>query len=359
MPANVDGMVREGISAYRAGRKDEARAFLLKAVEIDEHNEQAWLWLSAVVESTEEQQICLENVLSINPANERAKQGLQYLQQKTNPPAPASHAEDVMASASFAPPPPSAPSIPKTDSPVSPFSADIEEEELPSSIEWDEPPTATSSASSQRKIDEPSPAEYDDWVSGLNLGSKGGSSLFQDDDTPPPSTPAVKTNLEDVEKFISTSAFDEDEEDIFGSESGVRMPEDIFSGPFSAPETTVPPSTKRREEKARKPPAKTSRASARPAPPPSKQPDTLLEEIEEESEVLNEEFVSEFDDYDQATLEAPDPNEMFRHIPREIKATRLPGTNERYPILALLGFLVAIAANVGAVALLVSRLTGG
>jgi len=29
MPANVDGMVREGISAYRAGRKDEARALLL------------------------------------------------------------------------------------------------------------------------------------------------------------------------------------------------------------------------------------------------------------------------------------------------------------------------------------------
>jgi hypothetical protein len=34
MPANVDGMVREGISAYRAGRKDEARALLLRAVEI-------------------------------------------------------------------------------------------------------------------------------------------------------------------------------------------------------------------------------------------------------------------------------------------------------------------------------------
>jgi hypothetical protein len=59
MPANVDGMVREGISAYRAGRKDEARALLLRAVEIDQYNEQAWLWLSAVVESVEEQHTCL------------------------------------------------------------------------------------------------------------------------------------------------------------------------------------------------------------------------------------------------------------------------------------------------------------
>ena len=54
MTANIDALVREGISAFKAGRRDEARAFLMKAVEIDQYNEQAWLWLSAVVDSVED-----------------------------------------------------------------------------------------------------------------------------------------------------------------------------------------------------------------------------------------------------------------------------------------------------------------
>lgn len=346
MPANVDGMVREGISAYRAGKKEEARAFLLKAVEIDERNEQAWLWLSAVVESVEEQQICLENVLAINPNNDRARQGIQMLKQKSLPSSPApAKAEDVLASVRFTPPP-APPKAPQ----VSPFSADIEPEELPSSIEWDEPATATSSASSSRKINEPSPAEYDNWVSGLNLGGSG-STLFDEPDNPKP-VPA-KTNLDDVHKFMETSAFDdEDEDDLFGNDT--RMPEDLFnSGPFSAPETAVPPAVKPRDEK--KPSPQPAPVSTRAPKLPSVTADSLLDEVAE----ADEEFISEFDEFDQATLEAPDPTEMFRHIPKEIKATRLPGTRERYPILVLLGFIVAIAANVGAVYFLVTRLTGG
>src|SRR6185295_16929048 len=107
MPANVDGMVREGISAYRAGRKDEARALLMRAVEIDQYNEQAWLWLSAVVESVDEQRTCLENVITINPNNERAKQGLSVLEQKTgtSSKSTSSQADDLLANASFTPAP--------------------------------------------------------------------------------------------------------------------------------------------------------------------------------------------------------------------------------------------------------------
>jgi hypothetical protein len=79
MPANVDAMVRAGVEAYRAGKKAEARTLLERAIELDGYNETAWLWLSAVVESPEEQQTCLENVLTINPNNDRAKQGLKSL----------------------------------------------------------------------------------------------------------------------------------------------------------------------------------------------------------------------------------------------------------------------------------------
>ena len=79
MSANVEAMVREGINAVKAGNKEEGRALLRKAVELDPYNEEGWLWLSGVVESPEDQRTCLENVLSINPNNDRARQGVAYL----------------------------------------------------------------------------------------------------------------------------------------------------------------------------------------------------------------------------------------------------------------------------------------
>ncbi len=78
----MDPQVKQAMSLFKAGHKEEARAILMEVVDKDEHNEQAWLWLSAMVDSLEEQQICLENVLSINPANERARKGLDTVSQK-------------------------------------------------------------------------------------------------------------------------------------------------------------------------------------------------------------------------------------------------------------------------------------
>ena len=76
---NVEGLIREGIAAYRAGRRDEARTLLNRATELDSHNAEAWLWLSAVVDNVEGQQLCLENVLAIDPQNRRALQGLEKI----------------------------------------------------------------------------------------------------------------------------------------------------------------------------------------------------------------------------------------------------------------------------------------
>src|SRR5258708_18002856 len=96
--ANVDSLVQDGITALKAGRKDEARRALMKAVELDEHNEEGWLWLSAVVETTEEQQICLENVIAINPNNDKARKGLAAITQGgKSSPAPASAAPPAAA----------------------------------------------------------------------------------------------------------------------------------------------------------------------------------------------------------------------------------------------------------------------
>ena len=38
---------------------------------------------------------------------------------------------------------------------------------------------------------------------------------------------------------------------------------------------------------------------------------------------------------------------MFGYIPREIAATRLPGTHERTPVLLTLGIVVLVLLNLG------------
>lgn len=72
--ANVDGLVEQGKRALREGNKVEAQAFLMKAVELDQYHEDAWLWLSSAVDTEEEQRTCLDNVLIINPDNQQAHQ---------------------------------------------------------------------------------------------------------------------------------------------------------------------------------------------------------------------------------------------------------------------------------------------
>jgi tetratricopeptide (TPR) repeat protein len=89
----MDDLLLKGIAAARAGRRSEARAILTQVVEQDERNEQAWLWLSGVVDSPEDVRVCLENVLDLNPANARARQGLEWLEARYGTATPAPPAE--------------------------------------------------------------------------------------------------------------------------------------------------------------------------------------------------------------------------------------------------------------------------
>lgn len=77
-----DDQFKQAVEAFKAGRKDEARDLLMDIVDKNERHEQAWLYLSALVDSDEERQICLENVLEINPNNDRARKGLEKVKQK-------------------------------------------------------------------------------------------------------------------------------------------------------------------------------------------------------------------------------------------------------------------------------------
>lgn len=76
---HIDRLLVDGITAAKKGENDRAHELLLAVIEVDEENEQAWLWLSGVVDSDEDRQICLENVLLINPDSAAAKRGLERL----------------------------------------------------------------------------------------------------------------------------------------------------------------------------------------------------------------------------------------------------------------------------------------
>ena len=75
-------LLQRAIQAARAGRKVEARDLLLKIVEVDPRNEIAWMWLSGLVDTLEDRMIACENVLTINPANEKVRAYLTELQRR-------------------------------------------------------------------------------------------------------------------------------------------------------------------------------------------------------------------------------------------------------------------------------------
>ncbi len=81
-------LLQQAIAAARAGDKVTARRLLIEVTELDERSEEAWLWLSGVVDDLEEMRICLENVLEINPNNERARQGVIWVERKLEEQAP-------------------------------------------------------------------------------------------------------------------------------------------------------------------------------------------------------------------------------------------------------------------------------
>jgi tetratricopeptide (TPR) repeat protein len=82
-------LLRRGIAAARVGDREEARRTLRQVTELDEENEEAWLWLSGVVDDRAEKRACFQRVLAINPDNEEARMGLELLGPKREEAAPA------------------------------------------------------------------------------------------------------------------------------------------------------------------------------------------------------------------------------------------------------------------------------
>ncbi len=76
----IKQLLRQGVTAAKAGDKEKARKLFEKVIEQDKNNEKAWLYMARVVESEEQQRVCLGNVLYLNPDNEKARRLLSRLE---------------------------------------------------------------------------------------------------------------------------------------------------------------------------------------------------------------------------------------------------------------------------------------
>jgi ribosomal protein L40E len=75
----IEARLARGIEAARVGDRKRARHHFIHVIELDQYNEQAWLWLNEVVDSMADRRVCLENILLIDPSNTSAATELEHL----------------------------------------------------------------------------------------------------------------------------------------------------------------------------------------------------------------------------------------------------------------------------------------
>jgi hypothetical protein len=79
MSNHADLLTQQGIAALQANDRIRAHEMLGRAVQLEPHHEQAWLWLSGAVATDAQRRYCLEQVLVINPRNSAAQRGMTLL----------------------------------------------------------------------------------------------------------------------------------------------------------------------------------------------------------------------------------------------------------------------------------------
>ncbi len=75
----IEGLLQDGVDAARSGHDQRARDLLLQVLEQDPSCARAWLWLSGVVQTPGERELCLEQVVNIDPGHTASRQGLIFL----------------------------------------------------------------------------------------------------------------------------------------------------------------------------------------------------------------------------------------------------------------------------------------
>jgi hypothetical protein len=75
----MDELLQQGITEYKAGRREEARKIFIAVVKKNPDSERAWGWMNNVCNTDQERIHCLNQVLRINPKNDKARQHLDRL----------------------------------------------------------------------------------------------------------------------------------------------------------------------------------------------------------------------------------------------------------------------------------------
>ncbi|MCC6690206.1 MAG: hypothetical protein IT235_01610 [Bacteroidia bacterium] len=75
----MDDLLQQGIIAYKAGKRDEARKYFIAAIKQNQDNERAWQFMYNVANDDKEKLSCLQQILRINPQNEKATTLLNQL----------------------------------------------------------------------------------------------------------------------------------------------------------------------------------------------------------------------------------------------------------------------------------------
>lgn len=270
------------------------------------------MWLSAVVETVEDQMICLENVLQINPSNADAKRGLELLRKKAPPPVEK---------------PPSKPNNPfliegaeweidgNTD-----FLLDALSPSSPKTSKTSNPPPS-SSPRDLLSDDDPINPPTDPFVSVFESADVF-KTAYEDDE--PESEPLDRLTKSEPKKPTTSSnvavkpkpADDFDDiasldDDIFG-DSKATIPDDEVDDFLSDFDKPVP-------QKSKSPTPKQQKSAPKPEP-------------------------------DGMSLGADeDPAVYFEMIPADIKPTRIPGVDESYPSMLIPSIIGLVVLNVGAV----------
>jgi tetratricopeptide (TPR) repeat protein len=91
---NATELIQRGQAAARVGRKEQARQYLRKAVELDPGNIQAWLDLAGVEDDEAEKKACFRAALELEPSNVEAQLGLEMLQEDTSAGEPATPVQE-------------------------------------------------------------------------------------------------------------------------------------------------------------------------------------------------------------------------------------------------------------------------
>ena len=184
----MSNSLQQAILAIQSGDKERGRQLLSDVILANPRNETAWMWMSAVAENEERERYCLGRVLSINPNNQAAQEGLRRLQPATpKPKAPA------IPEAPIPEPPPSTTSISPFESEAPPVSIPgASQAKFPAFLEDDSPSEQPLPADS---ISYPPPGlpivppfEMDDAASVIPSALPARSPAFLEDDQYPEQT---------------------------------------------------------------------------------------------------------------------------------------------------------------------------